>query len=84
MASSADIGVGLTLKPTDDHYISLMIRNGTGYKSAENNGFKDYQARVGFYFMEKALHLSAFAELEPWSGIDSDGDTTSYISVQWD
>lgn len=84
MASSADLGVGLTLKPTETHYVSLMIRNGTGYKKAENDMYKNFQARVGFYFLEKALHLSAFAELEPWGGIDASGEPKSYTNFQWD
>jgi len=84
MASSADMGIGLTLQPTENHYVSIMIRNGTGYKEAENDINKNFQARVGFYFMEKALHLSAFAELEPWRGIDTAGEVKRYTNLQWD
>lgn len=85
MGSSADIGVALKLNPTDAHYVMLMIRNGSGYKKAETDMYKNYQARVGFYLLEKkALHLSAMAELEPFEGVDQFGATKSRMNFQWD
>ncbi len=84
MGSSADLGVGLVLTPKDDYYIELMIRNGSGYKKAENDMFKNLQARTGGYFLEKRLHLSAYAEVEPWRGKDSDGSIKGYYNYQWE
>ncbi|MDH4035137.1 MAG: hypothetical protein OEV80_15205, partial [candidate division Zixibacteria bacterium] len=85
MASSADLGVALKLKPTDRHYVYLMIRNGGGYKKAETDMYKNYQARVGFYLLEnKELHFSAMAELEPIEGHDKDGAVKRRQNLQWD
>lgn len=85
MASSADLGVALKLKPTDAHYVMLMIRNGGGYKKAETNMYKNYQVRAGFYLLEeKALHLSAMVELEPFEGVDNDGAAKTRLNLQRD
>lgn len=85
MASSADLGVALKLEPTDAHYVMLMIRNGGGYKKAETDMYKNYQVRVGFYLLEeKALHLSAMVELEPFEGVDNDGAAKTRLNLQRD
>lgn len=85
MASSADLGVALKIKPTDAHYVMLMVRNGGGYKKAETDMYKNYQVRVGFYLLdEKALHLSAMVELEPFEGVDKDGAAKTRRNLQWD
>jgi hypothetical protein len=77
--------VALKLKPTDAHYVMLMIRNGGGYKKAESDMYKNYQVRVGFYLLDKkALHLSAMAELEPFEGFDKDGSAKTRQNLQWD
>lgn len=85
MASSADLGVALKLEPTDAHYVMLMIRNGGGYKKAETDMYKNYQVRVGFYLLdEKALHISAMAEVEPFRGVEIDGVAKTRRNLQWD
>lgn len=82
--SSADLGVGLKLKPSDMSYVNVMIRNGGGYKKKETDMYKNFQVRGGCYLMEKALHISAYVEMEPWKGIDDAGEPKSYTNFQWD
>ena len=84
MSSSADQGIGLSLKPGKNAYIDLIVRNGSGYKKAEDDKQKDFSARVGGYFLEKKLHLSAFMEVEPWSGTNVDGSYKSFTNFQYD
>jgi len=84
MGSSADMGVGVKYKPTNVTYLNLLIRNGAGYKNAENDMFKNFQFRGGIYLMEKAVHLSGYFELEPWRGTDEDGMLKGYMNNQWD
>lgn len=84
MGSSSDMGVGLKWKPNSFYYANFMVRNGVGYKKAENDMYKNFQVRAGGYFLEKAVHLSAYAEVEPWKGVDNDGDPKSYNNIQFD
>jgi len=84
MGSSADIGVGVKLKPTDVTYLNLLIRNGTGYKKVENDMFKNIQLRGGVYLMDRAVHLTGYFELEPWRGINAESNTKGYMNNQWD
>jgi len=79
MGSSADMGLGLSLKPTKTTYANFLVRNGVGYKNAENDMFKNFQIRAGSYFLEKVVHLSAFVEIEPWGGAEK-----TYYNYQWD
>jgi hypothetical protein len=82
--SSADLGIGLKWKHAEHGYVNVMVRNGPGYKKAENDIYKNFQARAGTYLLEKAVHLSAYVELEPWKGVDDSGDPESYSNLQWD
>ena len=84
MGSSADMGVGLKWKPNGFYYANFMVRNGVGYKKAENDMYKNFQVRAGGYFLEKAVHVSAYAEIEPWKGLDDQGSPTSYNNIQFD
>lgn len=84
MGSSADMGVGLKFWPKENHYVSIMIRNGTGYKKIENDQYKNFQVRAGWYFLDKALHLSGYMEIEPWKGLDETGNAKRYQNLQWD
>jgi len=84
MGSSADLGVAVKFKPTKDAYIDFMIRNGLGYKSAEDDRFKNFQLRTGIFLLDEALHISGYLELEPWKGVDSGGKAKGYINTQWD
>lgn len=79
MGSSADMGIGLNLKLSKTSYANFIVRNGTGYKEAENDMYKNFQLRAGNYFLEKALHLSAFVEVEPFRGVEK-----TYRNLQWD
>src|SRR3989339_2288041 len=60
MGSSADMGVAVSCKPVKTAYVNFMIRNGSGYKKAEDDMFKNFQLLVGNYFLDKALNVSAF------------------------
>jgi hypothetical protein len=82
--SSADMGIGVKLKPSNDCYVWFVVRNGGGYKKAETDMYKNFQIRAGRYFLEKALHFSAFAELEPFEGVDKEGDPKRRMNFQWD
>ncbi len=84
MGSSADLGIALKMKVGGSSYVNFMIRNGGGYKSSENNMFKNFQVRGGTYLMDKAVHVSAYVEMEPFSGKDEDGASTTYNNFQWD
>ncbi len=84
MGSSADLGISLKCKPTSDIYVNVMVRNGLGYKKAEDDMYKNFQARGGTFLMEKAVHVSAFVEVEPWKGVDEDGESKGYMNLQWD
>ncbi len=84
MGSSADLGIGIKMKPMDGGYVNLMIRNGDGYKKAENDMFKNFQVRTGHYFMDKAVHISVGIELEPWKGVEDAGASKGYTNLQWD
>lgn len=83
--SSADLGIGVKCKPCDWGYVDFMIRNGSGYKNnSDNDMFKNFQVRGGAYLLEKALHISAYFELEPYRGIDINGKNAGYNNIQWD
>jgi hypothetical protein len=84
MGSSADMGIGIKWKPSKLCYVNFMVRNGGGYKKAENDMYKNFQARAGRYFLDKAVHVSAYAEIEPWSGQDEAGESKVYKNIQWD
>ncbi len=84
MGASADIGVNFSLKPTSKFYLNFMILNGSGYKKAENNMFKNIQIRTGSYFFNYALHLSTYFEIEPWRGKHKNGFVKNYKNFQWD
>ena len=84
MGSSADMGIGLKWKPSGFCYVNFMVRNGVGYKSAENDMYKNFQLRTGGYFHEKAIHVSAYAEIEPWMGVDDAGESKGYNNIQLD
>ncbi len=82
--SSADMGIGAKWKPSKLCYVNFMVRNGGGYKKAEIDMYKNFQVRAGGYFLEKALHVSAYAEIEPWSGQDEAGASKVYQNMQFD
>lgn len=82
--SSADMGIGLKWKPSSLYYANFMIRNGVGYKQAENDMYKNFQVRAGGYFHEKAIHVSVYAEIEPWMGVDDAGESKGYNNIQLD
>ncbi|MFH1761739.1 MAG: hypothetical protein ABIA63_11630 [bacterium] len=84
MGASADIGVALNLKPTKEFYLDVMVRNGGGYKNAENDFFKNIQMRTGYYLLDKALHISGYFELEPYKGYDNEIEKTVFNNIQWD
>ncbi|HUU27641.1 MAG TPA: hypothetical protein VM123_07505 [archaeon] len=84
MRASADQGVTLSLKPTKKSYLDFMVSNGTGYKKAEDDKYKNFSVRGGGYFLDKALHLSAFLEVEPWEGKQTNGAIKSFTNFQWD
>lgn len=84
MGSSADLGIGFKIKPNDATYINFLVRNGIGYKKAENDFYKNIQLRSGFFLLEKAIHFSAYAEVEPWKGVDEKGEDKTFANVQWD
>ncbi len=84
MGSSADMGIGVKLKPSNDCYVWFVVRNGGGYKMAETDMYKNFQMRAAGYFLEKTLHFSAFAELEPFKGVDKEGDPKRRMNFQWD
>jgi hypothetical protein len=84
MGSSADIGVGLSMKPVKEYYLMLMVRNGLGYKKAEDDFFKNVQVRTGYYLFEKALHLTGYIEAEPWKGVDDNNRAKTYTNIHWD
>jgi hypothetical protein len=84
MGSSADLGIGLKMKPNDISYANLMVRNGIGYKSPENDFYKNVQLRGGCYLLEKALHISAYGEIEPWEGADENDSAKTFMNIQWD
>ncbi|MEE8417057.1 MAG: hypothetical protein V3S06_00190, partial [candidate division Zixibacteria bacterium] len=84
MGSSADMGIGLKWKPNGLYYANFMIRNGVGYKLTENDMYKNFQVRAGGYFHEKAIHVSVYAEIEPWMGVDDAGESKGYNNIQFD
>jgi hypothetical protein len=61
-----------------------MVRNGKGYKSKENDFYKNFQLRGGLYLLEKALHISVYGEIEPWKGVDANDEDKTYMNIQWD
>jgi hypothetical protein len=79
MGSSADLGIGFSIKPGGSYYLNLLIHNGPGYKSAENDFYKNIQVRTGRYFLDKSLHVTGYAEVEPWKGAEK-----TYVNLQWD
>lgn len=84
MGSSADLGAALSLKPGGNFYLDLMLLNGAGYKKAEDDRYKNIQARVGNYLFGGRLHLNGYLELEPWSAPDPNGGESGFTNVQWD
>ncbi len=84
MGAAADMGAALQYKPVKSAYVNFMIRNGTGFKKAEDDMYKNFQLLVGKYFMNNALHVSAFTEVEPWRGVDENGDSKGFNNVGWD
>jgi hypothetical protein len=84
MGSSADLGISLKYKPSSKTYVNVMVRNGLGYKKVEDDMYKNFQFRTGTYLMDKAVHVSAMVEVEPWKGVDEDGAATGYMNLQWD
>ena len=84
MGASADMGISVKSKPSDIAYVNLMILNGSGYKSSEDNMYKNFQFRTGIYLLEKAVHISGYFEVEPWRSIDESGAEKSYMNTQWD
>lgn len=84
MGSSADMGLSVKYKPSELSYVKLMILNGSGYKSTEDDMYKNYQFRTGVYLLEKAVHISGYFEIEPWRSIDETGSEKSYMNTQWD
>ena len=83
MGSSADQAITLSLKPNADTYLDFMVLNGSGYKKAEDDKYKNIQVRAGRYLSDKAVHLSGYFEIEPWS-FTSAGARKSYTNAQWD
>jgi len=84
MGSSADMGITLKFKPVKNTYASFMVLNGTGYKKAETDMYKNFQLRAGTKMVDNRLHLSGYVEIEPWDGPDLDGATQLYMNMQWD
>ncbi len=76
--SSADLGLTIEKKWQNNMYGILSVINGSGYKSAENDKFKNVQLRLGGYFLDKKLHLTGMGEWEPWS-VDSDSEMRSNL-----
>lgn len=84
MGASADMAVGVSYKPVKSAFVNFQIRNGSGYKSAENDMFKNFQLMVGKSFMGNAVNVSAFTELEPYRGVDTNGESKGFVNVAWD
>ncbi len=84
MGASADMGINVKCKPSDNTYVNLMILNGSGYKHTEDDMYKNFQLRSGVYLLEKAVHISGYFEVEPWRSIDESGAEKSYMNTQWD
>ncbi|MCF7811226.1 hypothetical protein K9N50_09605 [bacterium] len=84
MGSSADLGVTAKYKPTDITYVNLMMLNGSGYKAAEDDMYKNIQIRAGIYLLEKTVHVSGYFEAEPWRSVDETGSEKSYMNTQMD
>jgi len=84
MGAAADMAVGVSYKPVKSAFVNFQIRNGSGYKSAENDMFKNFQLMVGKSFMNNAVNVSAFTELEPYRGVDENGDSKGFVNVAWD
>lgn len=84
MGAAADMAVGASYKPVKSVFVNFQIRNGSGYKSAENDMFKNFQLMVGKSFMNNAVNVSAFTELEPYRGLDENGDSKGFVNVAWD
>ena len=84
MGAAADLGAAINYKPVKSAYVNFMIRNGTGFKKAEDDMYKNFQLLVGKYFMDNAVHVSAFTEVEPWRGVDENGESKAFNNVGWD
>jgi len=84
MGASADLGVAIKYKPSELSYFNFMVLNGSGYKSTEDDMFKNFQVRTGIYLLDKAVHLSGYFEVEPYSSVDENGADESYMNTQWD
>jgi len=84
MGSSADQSIDLSLKPDENTYIDINVLNGSGYKKAEDDKYKNFQVRAGRYLSNKKVHLSGYVEFEPWSYTGSNGVKKSYTNIQWD
>lgn len=84
MGAAADMGAAINYKPVKSAYVNFMIRNGTGFKKAEDDMYKNFQLLVGKYFMDNAVHVSAFTEVEPWRGVDENGESKAFNNVGWD
>ncbi len=84
MGAAADMAVGASYKPVKSVFVNFQIRNGSGYKSAENDMFKNFQLMAGKSFMNNAVNVSAFTELEPYRGVDENGDSKGFVNVAWD
>lgn len=84
MGAAADMAVGASYKPVKSVFVNFQIRNGSGYKSAENDMFKNFQLIAGKSFMNNAVNVSAFTELEPYRGVDTNGDSKGFVNVAWD
>lgn len=84
MGAAADMAVGVTYKPVKSAFVNFQIRNGSGYKSAENDMFKNFQLMAGKSFLNNTVNVSAFTELEPYRGIDENGDSKGFVNVAWD
>jgi len=84
MGAAADLGVSVAYNSPKALYANFMIRNGTGFRKAEDDMFKNFSLLAGKYFMNKTVHVSAFAEVEPWKGLDDAGDNTGYMNLGWD
>ena len=61
-----------------------MLLNGAGYKKAEDDRYKNVQARVGNYLLGGRLHVNGYLEIEPWSMEAPDGGESKFTNYQWD
>lgn len=84
MGASADLGVSVKYEPSDAAYVNFMALNGSGYKHAEDDMYKNFQLRSGVFLVDKTVHISGYLGLEPWMSVDEKGSSKSYTNIQWD